>query len=434
MSDYNTGNPVPSQDPRDLDDNATVFDNLLNASADYFPDRRGVLRKTWYRMEQDASALVSPNVSALAAIAGAADKAFYFSGPAAYGTYTLTSFMRTLGGSANAASARTTLGAMALADTGAYAGSAAKLTTARSIAATGDATWSVSFDGSANVTAALTLANSGVSAGTYGSVTVNAKGLVTGATTATPIANGGTNATTATAARTSLGVRNTSTRYIDGLEMAWGASSVTVGAGSAYIPGSGTLVESAADIVVNLSGLTAATFYHMYLYNNAGAAAVELVTTAPLAAATGGYTKTGDTSRRYLGSVLASGATSVNRFVQNGTTMHYDIAIAPSTPFELVNASATTATTVNASAVIPLTGVSALASVSNPSTTAGTTMRIANPDLGTVSSANHRQFATINSSWSGEILLNSSQQLSYVFDATPSNPGVIRVHGYNFKR
>lgn len=57
--------------------------------------------------------------------------------------------------------------------------SASKLLTPRTIAATGDATWSVSFDGSANVSGALTLANV-VTAGTYAKTTVNAKGLVTG--------------------------------------------------------------------------------------------------------------------------------------------------------------------------------------------------------------------------------------------------------------
>lgn len=57
--------------------------------------------------------------------------------------------------------------------------SATKLATARSISITGDATWSTSFDGSANVTGALTLANSGVTAGTYPKVTVDAKGRVT---------------------------------------------------------------------------------------------------------------------------------------------------------------------------------------------------------------------------------------------------------------
>ena len=58
-------------------------------------------------------------------------------------------------------------------------GSAASLTTARSITATGDGSWTVSFNGSANVSAAFTLASTGVVAGTYPKVTVDAKGRVT---------------------------------------------------------------------------------------------------------------------------------------------------------------------------------------------------------------------------------------------------------------
>lgn len=59
------------------------------------------------------------------------------------------------------------------------ADAAVKLNTARSISTTGDATWTVSFDGSANVSAALTLADSGVVAGTYTKVTVDSKGRAT---------------------------------------------------------------------------------------------------------------------------------------------------------------------------------------------------------------------------------------------------------------
>ena len=59
-------------------------------------------------------------------------------------------------------------------------GSAATLTTGRTIALTGDVTYtSGSFNGSANVTGTATLANSGVTAGTYTKVTVDAKGRVT---------------------------------------------------------------------------------------------------------------------------------------------------------------------------------------------------------------------------------------------------------------
>ena len=89
------------------------------------------------------------------------------------------------------------------------------LTNQRTISATGDATWSASFDGSANATGTLTLANSGVTAGTYVKTTVDAKGRVTAGsalaasdvpsldtsklTTGTlPVARGGTGTTTAT--------------------------------------------------------------------------------------------------------------------------------------------------------------------------------------------------------------------------------------------
>jgi hypothetical protein len=69
-----------------------------------------------------------------------------------------------------------------------------KLATARTISTTGDATWSVSFDGSANASAAITLSNSGVTAGTYNNsttaitpITVDAKGRITGTGTAVTI-------------------------------------------------------------------------------------------------------------------------------------------------------------------------------------------------------------------------------------------------------
>lgn len=71
------------------------------------------------------------------------------------------------------------------------ADTATKLATARSITITGDASWTVNFDGSANVSAGLTLANSGVTAATYGSassvaqVTFDAKGRATSASSVT---------------------------------------------------------------------------------------------------------------------------------------------------------------------------------------------------------------------------------------------------------
>ena len=59
------------------------------------------------------------------------------------------------------------------------AATATKLANARSIALSGDATGSASFDGSADISISATLANTGVSAGNYTKLTVNTKGLVT---------------------------------------------------------------------------------------------------------------------------------------------------------------------------------------------------------------------------------------------------------------
>lgn len=60
----------------------------------------------------------------------------------------------------------------------AAADTAAKLATARTISLAGDATGSVSFDGSANAPITVVLANTGVAAGTYTKLTIDAKGRV----------------------------------------------------------------------------------------------------------------------------------------------------------------------------------------------------------------------------------------------------------------
>lgn len=93
---YNTGNPVPSIDPRDLDDNAEILDNFVNGADDDYPDRLGVARKSLAGMEAEVAAFSSPNVMALSGLTGEADKLPYFTGPGAMALATLTAAARTV--------------------------------------------------------------------------------------------------------------------------------------------------------------------------------------------------------------------------------------------------------------------------------------------------------------------------------------------------
>lgn len=142
--------------------------------------------------------------------------------------------------------------------------------------------------------------------------------------------------------------------YIEGLKMQWvSGTAITITSGAAYIPSLGRVVRSAAAIAKTALVLTASTWYHVYLYINAGAAAIEIVTTTPSAVYFGSArSKNADTSRRYLGSVRTDSAGNILQFKHFADVVTYALG---SSNMVVNSGTATAVTDFDCSAFAPVT-------------------------------------------------------------------------------
>ncbi|ALN79515.1 hypothetical protein [Lysobacter antibioticus] len=163
----------------------------------------------------------------------------------------------------------------------------------------------------------------------------------------------------------------TSVGYIDGLRLLYvSANAVTADSGSAYIQGLARRVDVSTAIAKSSLSLSASTWYHVYLFESAGVADIEIVTTAPAAAYNGtARSKTGDTSRRYLGSVRTDGSGNILAFTHYGNRIAYD-AGGSGTLRPLANGNATSDTAVSLASYVPVTTTVATLLLSTNSSTA----------------------------------------------------------------
>lgn len=221
--------------------------------------------------------------------------------------------------------------------------------------------------------------------------------------------------------------------YITGLALQWvSATAVTVSSGSAYISSLGRVLRVPTAIAVSGLSLTASTMYHVYLYLNGTTPSVEIVTTAPSAPYFGSACrKTGDTSRRYLGSLITDGSSNVIGFVHSGTHMYYTVS-----QRILSAGTATSSTQVSAAAVVPPTatigkfqfqltagGATATLYFAPGNITASSTNKIAG--LFAVSSAIGAE--------SADVPLDTSQRIAYIGSGSGFN-AYADVIGYLFGR
>jgi len=214
------------------------------------------------------------------------------------------------------------------------------------------------------------------------------------------------------------------------------AGTIKVGVGRAFIPSLSKTLLVNTELTLTLSGLTADTLYHIYLYSNSGVPTVEASSTAPvLYQAPSCYQKTGDNSRRYIGSFLALSATDCYKFVQCGEKVLY---LENTSLLQVVAGSRpATSTNVSCSASLPITSASVQLEAGSAQNVASN-LHLANPDMGSVSSGNRLMIidnSTTGNFCSINLPVDSLQRINIIYDIVGASGGAfLRVRGYTFRR
>jgi len=222
--------------------------------------------------------------------------------------------------------------------------------------------------------------------------------------------------------------------YIEGLIMSWNsANSLSVGIGAAYVPGTGKVLQLTAPLTLSGLTLAASTWYHVYLYDNAGVAAIEAVTTAPAATYFGtARAKNLDASRRYIGSMLTDSAGGLYkcRFLSFGRVKY--LASVLNAPFMVVAGNSTAIATVDCSSIVPVTCFEAEGVALNGASVGG--IYISNSDVGGLSINIFLQAYAAGVASYTTVTLDASQRFTYAFDQTPNGLFRFRVAGYKYER
>lgn len=223
--------------------------------------------------------------------------------------------------------------------------------------------------------------------------------------------------------------------FIRGLQLSWvSPSSITVGTGMAALPGGGFVKVGVAVTVTSIS-LGANAWGHVYLYKDvSGNPAVEVVTTAPASYFGTAYQKTGDATRRYLGSVRTDGSGNIHNFLHDPSCgfVRYRTNVAAS-PFRvLTNGTATAATDVDCSACVPVTARRLEARLTNLSSASA--VNFGSSDGIVPSAASGSLIMGTSTAMVGPLPLNPAQLFKYIYDSSPTNGLYVDVLGYWFAR
>jgi len=217
--------------------------------------------------------------------------------------------------------------------------------------------------------------------------------------------------------------------YIGGAKMVWnGGTSVSVTSGAMYIQSLAKVVAFPSTLTLSSLSLAASTWHHLYGYLNAGTPAIELSTTAPAAAYSGfARSKTGDTSRRYIGSTLTDGTGALLGVKMAASKAAY-LKDCTTTPNRVLsNGMATTSTNISLSGAVPITSgsVTIVAQNLDPSKAA-----VIGSSLGSA------QIYTLNPGgrYALDFPVDGSQNMTYLMAAGAVSGLYIDVIGYTVER
>jgi hypothetical protein len=226
-------------------------------------------------------------------------------------------------------------------------------------------------------------------------------------------------------------------QLLSGLKLEWlSPSSIKVNVGVAVTP-AGVVVPIPAAITVTGISLGNNTWGHVYLYDDDGDPTVEVVTTDPANFFGTVYQKTGDATRRYLGSIRTDASGNIHKFLHQGDAVHY-LAQTGAAPFRVLNAqTATTETNVDLSAVVPVTARVAQVRLINSATNAfvylGNSLESDTTSLISTLNAGAPGAPSEDTRW---MPLDGSRRFSYKFNTAPSGAGAFYadVLSYKFER
>ena len=218
---------------------------------------------------------------------------------------------------------------------------------------------------------------------------------------------------------------------ITGMVLTWDAvDGITVGTGQCYTEGGDNISASSAIAKTSLS-LSTSTWYHVYVYLSGGSPAAEVVTTAPAAWTGTAYSKTGDTSRRYVGSVLTDGSGNIIPFEHYANKIIYKLYQVNGAPHNVLAAgTSTTAVALDLTGVVPATSRLAIVQINNSSDKTAYTS-----ENSSVATGQKTGFARAGAVIVIEHAMDASQQIFYaISSAVGSGSLEVNVMGYIFDR